>query len=195
MKQRNRHFQCRFQIIKEKPMPILPLTIADLKPLLALDAADTTFDADLTLLLTTQQASACLRRSTPGRPGRTLTAMKRSACCVRPCRCMPMDRTPIRRRSTICFTATGGCGQSARRRVSVWSARRCWCWRCVIRDGEIGRRKGGGIMVRTLDTSAHAQSAHEALLPPTQAYPWHSAPVDPERLRQYLSVCMARGIG
>jgi hypothetical protein len=38
-------------------MPILPLTIADLKPLLALDAADTTFDADLTVLLTGQQAA------------------------------------------------------------------------------------------------------------------------------------------
>ncbi len=32
-------------------MPILPLTIADLKPLLALEATDTTFDADLTILL------------------------------------------------------------------------------------------------------------------------------------------------
>ena len=38
-------------------MPILPLTIADLKPLLALQSADTTFDADLTTLLTTQQAA------------------------------------------------------------------------------------------------------------------------------------------
>ena len=38
-------------------MPILPLTIADLKPLLALEAADTTFDADLTTLLTGQQAA------------------------------------------------------------------------------------------------------------------------------------------
>ena len=38
-------------------MPILPLTIADLKPLLALDAADTTFDADLALLLAGQQAA------------------------------------------------------------------------------------------------------------------------------------------
>lgn len=35
----------------------LPLTIADLKPLLALDAADTTFDADLTALLTAQQTT------------------------------------------------------------------------------------------------------------------------------------------
>ena len=32
-------------------MPILPLTIADLKPLLALEATDTTFDSDLTILL------------------------------------------------------------------------------------------------------------------------------------------------
>ena len=38
-------------------MPILPLTIADLKPLLALDALDTTFDAELTILLTGQQAA------------------------------------------------------------------------------------------------------------------------------------------
>lgn len=35
----------------------LPLTIADLKPLLALGAADTTFDADLTALLMGQQAA------------------------------------------------------------------------------------------------------------------------------------------
>lgn len=35
----------------------LPLTIADLKPLLALDAADATFDADLTALLSGQQAA------------------------------------------------------------------------------------------------------------------------------------------
>ena len=36
-------------------MPTLPLTIADLKPLLAIAAADTTADADLTLLLAVQQ--------------------------------------------------------------------------------------------------------------------------------------------
>lgn len=48
-------------------------------------------------------------------------------------------------------------------------------------------------MTRTLDTNAREQ--REALLPPTQAYPWHSAPLDPEKLRQYLSICMARGIG
>jgi len=34
-----------------------------------------------------------------------------------------------------------------------------------------------------------------ALLPPTQAYPWHSAPLDPERLRRYLASCEAKGIG
>jgi hypothetical protein len=34
-----------------------------------------------------------------------------------------------------------------------------------------------------------------ALLPPTQSYPWYSAPLDPEKLRQYLAICMARGIG
>ena len=51
-------------------------------------------------------------------------------------------------------------------------------------------------MIRTLDTNTREpQNSHEALLPPTQAYPWHSAPLDPEKLRQYLSVCMARGIG
>lgn len=36
-------------------MPILPLTLTDLKPLLAVAAADTTLDADLLLLLTAQQ--------------------------------------------------------------------------------------------------------------------------------------------
>jgi hypothetical protein len=36
-------------------MLILPLTIADLKPLCAIDAGDTSSDADLTLLLTAQQ--------------------------------------------------------------------------------------------------------------------------------------------
>ena len=36
-------------------MSILPLTIAGLKPLCAIGAADTTSDADLTLLLTAQQ--------------------------------------------------------------------------------------------------------------------------------------------
>jgi len=36
-------------------MPILPLAITDLKPLLALAAADTSADADLTLLLAAQQ--------------------------------------------------------------------------------------------------------------------------------------------
>lgn len=38
-------------------MLILPLTIADLKPLLAIDAADTSADADLNSLLTAQQAA------------------------------------------------------------------------------------------------------------------------------------------
>lgn len=34
-----------------------------------------------------------------------------------------------------------------------------------------------------------------ALLPPTQGYPWHSAPLDPERLRRYLATCYAHGVG
>ena len=38
-------------------MSILPLTIADLKPLLALQPTDTTFDADLTALVAGQQAA------------------------------------------------------------------------------------------------------------------------------------------
>ena len=38
-------------------MSILPLTIADLKPLLALQSTDTTFDADLMTLLAGQQAA------------------------------------------------------------------------------------------------------------------------------------------
>ncbi len=38
-------------------MPILPITIADLKPLLALQGTDTAFDADLTTLLTATQAA------------------------------------------------------------------------------------------------------------------------------------------
>ncbi len=51
-------------------------------------------------------------------------------------------------------------------------------------------------MTRTVDTrNPHEAVLHEALLPPTLSYPWHSAPVDPEKLRQYLAVCMARGIG
>ena len=56
-------------------------------------------------------------------------------------------------------------------------------------------------MTTMLDTKTrqmqdtHEADKHEALLPPTQAYPWHSAPLDPEKLRQYLAVCMARGIG
>ena len=36
-------------------MPILPLTIADLKPICAIAATDTSSDADLTVLLTAQQ--------------------------------------------------------------------------------------------------------------------------------------------
>lgn len=35
----------------------------------------------------------------------------------------------------------------------------------------------------------------EALLPPTEGYPWHSAPLDPERLRRYLATCQAHGVG
>ena len=58
-------------------------------------------------------------------------------------------------------------------------------------------------MIPTLDTkkmqdtakTRRAMDYSPALLPPTQSYPWHSAPLDPERLRQYLSVCTARGIG
>lgn len=38
-------------------MPILPITIADLKPLLALQTTDTAFDTDLTALLTGTQAA------------------------------------------------------------------------------------------------------------------------------------------
>ena len=34
-----------------------------------------------------------------------------------------------------------------------------------------------------------------ALLPPTEDYPWHSAPLDPERLRRYLATCYACGVG
>ena len=44
-------------------------------------------------------------------------------------------------------------------------------------------------------TMTNPHETRDALLPPTQSYPWHSAPIDPEKLRQYLSVCMARGIG
>ena len=36
-------------------MPIVPLTIADMKPLLAIDAADTSADTNLTALLSAQQ--------------------------------------------------------------------------------------------------------------------------------------------
>ena len=52
-------------------------------------------------------------------------------------------------------------------------------------------------MTTTLDTKRTRLTADysPALLPPTQCYPWHSVPLDPERLRQYLAVCMARGIG
>ena len=53
----------------------------------------------------------------------------------------------------------------------------------------------GTTMIRILDTrDIHELQVSDALLPPTQSYPWHSAPLDPERLRQYLAVCMARGI-
>jgi len=38
-------------------MPILPITSADLKPLLALQSTDTAFDAELGVLLTTMQAA------------------------------------------------------------------------------------------------------------------------------------------
>lgn len=38
-------------------------------------------------------------------------------------------------------------------------------------------------------------SGHEVLLPPTEAYPWHSAPLDPERLSRYLGTCLAHGVG
>ena len=38
-------------------MPILPITSADLKPLLALRSTDTAFDAELGVLLTTMQAA------------------------------------------------------------------------------------------------------------------------------------------
>jgi len=32
------------------------------------------------------------------------------------------------------------------------------------------------------------------LLPPTQGYPWHSAPLDSERMRRYLANCQAKGV-
>jgi len=44
-------------------------------------------------------------------------------------------------------------------------------------------------------TSLAHSISREALLPPTQGYPWHSAPLDPEKLRQYRAECMARGVG
>ncbi|MGI4789615.1 MAG: hypothetical protein ACRYFS_12280 [Janthinobacterium lividum] len=50
-------------------------------------------------------------------------------------------------------------------------------------------------MTLTVNTKKTKSSYAPALLPPTQSYPWHSAPLDPERLRQYLAVCVARGIG
>lgn len=52
-------------------------------------------------------------------------------------------------------------------------------------------------MIPTVDVkkARMASDYSPALLPPTQSYPWHSAPLDPEKLRQYLAVCMARGIG
>ncbi len=43
----------------------------------------------------------------------------------------------------------------------------------------------------TLEISLHSPT----LLPPTQGYPWQSAPLDPERLRRYLASCQAQGVG
>jgi len=51
-------------------------------------------------------------------------------------------------------------------------------------------------MTTTLDTSAReAVSDRSALLPPTEGYPWHSLPLDPERLTRYLGACLAQGVG
>ncbi len=41
----------------------------------------------------------------------------------------------------------------------------------------------------------HLQTEAVGLLPPTQGYPWYSAPLDPERLRRYLASCQAHGVG
>lgn len=51
-------------------------------------------------------------------------------------------------------------------------------------------------MIPTVDIKKRLVTDYPpALLPPTQAYPWHCLPLDPEILRRYLAVCMARGIG
>ncbi len=41
----------------------------------------------------------------------------------------------------------------------------------------------------------HSTTEVAGLLPPTQGYPWYSAPLDPERLRRYLASCQAHGVG
>ena len=40
-----------------------------------------------------------------------------------------------------------------------------------------------------------AVSTQAALLAPTEGYPWHSLPLDPERLSRYLATCYAQGVG
>ena len=51
-------------------------------------------------------------------------------------------------------------------------------------------------MTMTLDAALSGRvSGQSALLPPTQGYPWHSLPLDPERLSRYLGTCMAKGVG
>lgn len=41
----------------------------------------------------------------------------------------------------------------------------------------------------------HSKTEAAGLLPPTEGYPWYSAPLDPERLRRYLASCQAHGVG
>ncbi|MDQ2799719.1 MAG: hypothetical protein M3Y13_08770 [Armatimonadota bacterium] len=48
---------------------------------------------------------------------------------------------------------------------------------------------------RSERVSDHSALHQSALLPPTEGYPWHSLPLDPERLTRYLGTCMAQGVG
>jgi hypothetical protein len=48
---------------------------------------------------------------------------------------------------------------------------------------------------KTADTAADTVSDKSALLAPTEGYPWHSLPLDPERLTRYLGTCLAHGVG
>ena len=45
------------------------------------------------------------------------------------------------------------------------------------------------------DVEAGRLSGPDALLAPTEGYPWPSLPLDPERLRRYLATCLAAGVG